>query len=224
MRDGCRSYRLHKVDLTVIICPPPPSLSCRVVQKAIRFLDRDDVCELIKRFHDKVLTFIHDPHGNHVIQRCIQIMSRFAKSASSAGDPDLAFGLSDQMQFIVDDIMENAETLSTHRYGCRVVQRAMEHCVKTQKDGVMDRVVACRKKLVVDQYGNYVMQQVLACGSEVHQSKILETLTEEDSLLTSSKHKYASNVVEAVLIHGRPHHKQVMLDEILKVSVFLVPC
>lgn len=190
---------------------------CRVIQKAIRSLDCEDVCELIKQFHDKVLAFIHDPHGNHVIQRCIQVMSRLAKSASNSGDPDLASSLSDKMQFIVDDIVSNAESLSTHRYGCRVVQRAMEYCVRSQKNAVLERVVACREKLVVDQYGNYVVQQVfLATASEEYQEAILETLTMEDSLLTHSKHKYASNVIEAVLAHGRHEHKEKLLEEMLK--------
>ena len=194
-------------------------LSCRVIQKAIRCLEQEDVCKLIKEFHNKVLTFIHDPNGNHVIQRCIQVMSSFAKSAANSGDPDLASSLSDQTQFIIDDIVTNVETLSTHRYGCRVVQRAIEHCVDQQKNDVLDSMISCHEKLVVHQYGNYVVQQVLVCGSEDHKAAILKTLTENGALLTFSKHKYASNVVESVLMHGESQHKEKILEEMLKVSV-----
>lgn len=188
---------------------------CRVIQKAIRCLEQEDVSKLIKEFHDKVITFTHDPNGNHVIQRSIQVMSSFAKEAADSGDPDLASSLSDQMQFIIDDIVANAETLSTHRYGCRVVQRAIEHCVDEQKNAVLETLVSCHENLVVDQYGNYVVQQVLACGTEAHQAAILKTLTHNGALLTLSKHKYASNVVEAVLMHGKPHHKEQILEEML---------
>ena len=192
---------------------------CRVIQKAIRCLDCEDVCTLIKEFQDKVLSFIHDPNGNHVIQRSIQVMSTFAKTAANSGDADLASSLTDQMQFIIDDIVANVKTLSTHRYGCRVVQRAIEHCIEPQKDAVLEMIISCHEKLAVDQYGNYVVQQVLVCGREEHQEAILKTLTEKDALLKLSKHKYASNVVEAVLMHGKPEHKEKLLDEMLKVSI-----
>ena len=66
--------------------------------------------------------------------------------------------------------------------------------------------------------GNYVIQQVLTCGGEDHQSAILKTLTKNESVLRFSKHKYASNVIEAVLVHGKAHHKKEILDEVLKVS------
>lgn len=102
--------------------------------------------------------FIYDPNGNHVIQRSIQVMSGFAKGAltneSGYEDPQLlSRGLSDQIQFIIDDILKNIEMLSTHRYGCRVVQRAAQHCVDSQKDAVLERIISCHEKLIVNQYG-----------------------------------------------------------------------
>lgn len=144
-------------------------------------------------------------------------MSFLAKTAATSGDPDLAFSLSDKMQFIIDDIVAYIETLSTHRYGCRVIQRAIEHCSDYQKNAVLDNVMSCHDKLVDNQYGNYVVQQVLVCGNEAHQEAILETLTHDGSLLEFSKHKYASNVVEAVLARGEPQHKNKILEEMLKV-------
>ncbi len=63
-----------------------------------------------------------------------------------------------------------------------------------------------------------MVQQVFVCGDEAHKAAILDTLTRDDSLLKFSKHKYASNVVETVLMHGQPHHKERILQEILKVS------
>ena len=66
--------------------------------------------------------------------------------------------------------------------------------------------------------GNYVIQQVLTCGGEDYQAAILKTLTKTDALLKFCKHKYASNVIEAVLVHGNAQHKKEILDEMLKVS------
>jgi pumilio RNA-binding family len=226
------------------------------------------VCKLVSEFHDKVLLFIHDPNGNHVIQRCIQVMSAFPATTTSTpvendddgcNDADhpnnSTLNLSDQMQFIIDDLVANIEMLSTHRYGCRVVQRAVEHCEAAQKNVVLENIVSCLDSLIVDHYGeniaalsphllgcycrcrflttfvcellslslvlspgNYVVQQVFVCGGEDHKAAILEMLTRDDSLLKFSKHKYASNVVETVLMHGQAHHKEIIMQEILKVS------
>jgi len=189
---------------------------CRVIQKALICLDQNDLCRLFTEFHDKVFTLNHDPNGNHVIQRCIQAMSYFARNAANNGDPDLASSLSDQMQFIIDDIITHVKKLSMHRYGCRVVQRAIEHCVDHQKNAVLESVISHYPTLLTDQYGNYVVQQVLACGNEAHQGAIVKTLTEEGVLLSLSMHKFASNVVEKVLVHGESQHRVKVLEEMLK--------
>ena len=73
--------------------------------------------------------------------------------------------------------------------------------------------------LICTSLGNYVIQQVLVYGNEEHLAAILTTLTENDALLAYSKHKYASNVVEAILENGEPNHKGEILKEMLKVSV-----
>lgn len=130
-------------------------LSCRIIQKAVQRIDQQDVCKLVSEFQDKVLLFIHDPNGNHVIQRCIQVMSALSQAPEDGCDngPNLYSNLSDQMQFIIDDIVANIEMLSTHRYGCRVVQRAVEHCEAVQKNAVLENIVSCLDSLIVDHYG-----------------------------------------------------------------------
>ena len=55
-------------------------------------------------------------------------------------------------------------------------------------------------------------------GEDSHVDAIIESLTTEDTLLTFSKHKYASNVLEAILEHCKPVHRDVILKELLKVS------
>lgn len=59
---------------------------------------------------------------------------------------------------------------------------------------------------------------MLACGSDAHLADILNSLTEEGALLEFSRHKYASNVVEAMLRHGDSHHNEKIIEELLMVS------
>ncbi len=132
-----------------------PKRSCRIIQKALQRIDQRDVCKLISEFQDKVLLFIHDPNGNHVIQRCIQVLSAFPQPSADDCDADLgsASSFTDQMQVIVDDTVANIELLSTHRYGCRVVQRVVEHCNASQKTALLEHIVSCLGSLIVDHYG-----------------------------------------------------------------------
>jgi pumilio RNA-binding family len=52
--------------------------------------------------------------GNHVIQKCIELVK------------------AQHIQFIVDDFKGQMFNLATHPYGCRVIQRLLEHCQEDQ--------------------------------------------------------------------------------------------
>lgn len=52
-------------------------------------------------------------------------------------------------------------TLSTHPYGCRVIQRILEHCTGEQTSPVLEELHQHTEQLLQDQYGNYVIQHVL---------------------------------------------------------------
>ena len=58
-------------------------------------------------------------------------------------------------------------TLSSHPYGCRVIQRILEHCNSEQTGPILDELHANTEQLLQDQYGNYVIQHVLEHGKPV---------------------------------------------------------
>ena len=49
-------------------------------------------------------------------------------------------------------------SLSTHSYGCRVIQRILEHCTPEQTAPILAELHHFTEELVKDQYGNYVIQ------------------------------------------------------------------
>lgn len=51
--------------------------------------------------------------------------------------------------------------LSTHPYGCRVIQRILEHCTPEQVAPILEELHSHAEQLVQDQFGNYVIQHVL---------------------------------------------------------------
>lgn len=72
-----------------------------------------------------VISLATDANGNHVLQRCLQVMP----SGSSA--------------FIVAAITENCSSVSRHRHGCCVVQRCTDVVVGERREALV-REVRCR--------------------------------------------------------------------------------
>ena len=87
------------------------------------------------------------------------------------------------------NLFQQVFTLSTHPYGCRVIQRILEHCKPEQTDPVLAELHENTERLVQDQYGNYVIQHVLEHGHMEDKSKIVNTI--RGKVLMLSQHKFA---------------------------------
>jgi pumilio RNA-binding family len=189
---------------------------CRVVQKALETLYESDLPRLLTEFHNNVLSCIHDQNGNHVIQKCIEVMSEKSKKARLVGNASEADFFSEQIDFIVDDVLGNVSSLSCHPYGCRVLQRILEHCVEPKKIRALDEISKVHRTLLDDQYGNYVIQHVLQFGRHSDRNSLLEIVV-ENGLLLLSRQKFASNVVEKLLKYGTAEQRKAVVREMLKV-------
>ncbi len=88
--------------------------------------------------------------------------------------------------------------LSTHPYGCRVIQRILEHCNGDQTTSILEELHQNTEQLVQDQYGNYVVQHVLEHGRPEDKSKII--LMVRGKVLNLSQHKFARYAFINILI------------------------
>ncbi|KAM7492018.1 hypothetical protein LguiA_034939 [Lonicera macranthoides] len=177
---------------------------CRVIQKkpvptvskAIEVVDLDQQTKMVAELDGHIMRCVRDQNGNHVIQKCIECIPE------------------DAIQFIVSTFYDQVVTLSTHPYGCRVIQRVLEHCSdpKTQSI-VMDEILRCVCMLAQDQYGNYVVQHVLEHGKPHERSCIITQLV--GLIVQMSQQKFASNVVEKCLTFGSPEERQMLVNEML---------
>jgi hypothetical protein len=80
---------------------------------------------------------VHDSNGNHVIQKCIEVVSKTAKEAT---DMQTTEYLSSRIEFIINAFQGQVKELSSHPYGCRVVQRILEHCTNPQKAVILEEL------------------------------------------------------------------------------------
>ncbi|KAI4322121.1 hypothetical protein L6164_021841 [Bauhinia variegata] len=169
---------------------------CRVIQKAIEVVDLDQKIKMVQELDGHVMRCVRDQNGNHVVQKCIECVPE------------------DAIHFIVSTFFDQVVTLSTHPYGCRVIQRVLEHCKdpKTQQK-VMDEILGAVSMLAQDQYGNYVVQHVLEHGKPHERSDIIKELA--GKIVQMSQQKFASNVVEKCLTFGGPDERQLLVNEML---------
>ncbi|KHN86401.1 Maternal protein pumilio [Toxocara canis] len=172
---------------------------CRVIQKALESIEPDQQMEILKEMEGQVLKCVKDQNGNHVVQKVIERVNP------------------SRLQFIIDAFVQPGDNLtvcnlSTHPYGCRVIQRVLEHCTEEQKRPVLDQLHMHIKTLVVDQYGNYVIQHVIEHGSMEDRDRIVNQI--KGDVLRFAQHKFASNVIEKCLTCGAPHHKNALITEV----------
>ncbi|XP_047939103.1 pumilio homolog 4-like isoform X1 [Salvia hispanica] len=170
---------------------------CRVIQKALEVIDTDTGAKMAAELDGSVMKCIHDQNGNHVIQKCIECIPQY------------------QIHFIISSFFGQVVTLSTHPYGCRVIQqRVLEHCddPKTQQK-IMDEIMNSVCKLAQDQYGNYVIQHVVEHGRTHERATIISKLAGQ--IVKMSQQKFASNVVEKCLAFGGPEERKLLVNEIL---------
>lgn len=187
---------------------------CRVVQKALEKLGDDDLIDLLSEFHNHALSCIHDQNGNHVIQKIIEVVSTRCKTYQ-AEDNSKSLMLSAELGFILDCVTKNVVPLSCHPFGCRVIQRILEHCIESQRAATLDSIQKHLRTLMDDQYGNYVIQHVLQFGRKSDRDIVLEIIV-ENGILELSRQKFASNVIEKLLKYGNSNHRNTVIREMLK--------
>lgn len=156
----------------------------------------DQQAALVGELRHHVLKCVKDQNGNHVIQKAIERVP------------------AEHIQFIIDSFNGQVSILAVHPYGCRVIQRVLEHCDQPAKDMVLSELHACGATLIPDQYGNYVTQHIIEHGSNVDRARIIDLVTL--SLLPFSKHKFASNVVEKCLACGTEEQRRQMMLKVIE--------
>lgn len=79
------------------------SMQIPLVQ-AIEVVSLDQQTKMVTELDGHIMRCVRDQNGNHVIQKCIECIPQHA------------------IQFIISSFYDHVVTLSTHPYGCRVIQ------------------------------------------------------------------------------------------------------
>ncbi|KAL8969753.1 MAG: hypothetical protein Q9183_001844 [Haloplaca sp. 2 TL-2023] len=168
----------------------------RALQKMIEFISsQEQIQTIIFALRDRVVELIQDLNGNHVIQKCLNRLS-----------PDDA-------QFIFDAVGLNCVVVGTHRHGCCVLQRCIDHASGHQKAQLIAQITANAFSLVQDPFGNYVLQYIVDLQEAAFTNPLCYSF--QGSIPMLSKQKFSSNVVEKCLRGAEPAVARMMIGEML---------
>ncbi|KAK3946105.1 armadillo-type protein [Diplogelasinospora grovesii] len=168
----------------------------RALQKMIEHVSSQvQINIIIEALRHQVVELIQDLNGNHVIQKCLNKLN--ATDAT----------------FIFDAVGNNCVDVGTHRHGCCVLQRCIDHADGPQKGWLINKITEHAVTLVQDPFGNYVVQYIIDLNEESFTEPIVQQF--QGRIVSLSKHKFSSNVVEKCLRCSTDKSKDIIVHELL---------
>lgn len=171
----------------------------RAVQKMIDYLSTQrQVQSLIMALNLNVVTLIKDLNGNHVIQKCLNTLPP------------------EDNQFIYNAVAANCIEVATHRHGCCVLQRCIDHASESQRIQLVTEITYNSLTLVLDPFGNYVVQYVL----DLNDSRFITAIVNQfrNNVCALSAQKFSSNVVEKCVRVADLEGRKQLISELIDKS------
>ncbi|OAJ44366.1 hypothetical protein BDV3_002420 [Batrachochytrium dendrobatidis] len=168
----------------------------RAVQKLIEFLStHHQISTVVRALALNVVSLIKDLNGNHVIQKCLNRLSH------------------ENNQFIYNAVRKHCTEIATHRHGCCVLQRCIDHASDSQRVQLVAEITYHALTLVQDPFGNYVVQYVLDLAEIKFSEAIVHRFLGNICLL--SVQKFSSNVIEKCIRVASSETRALLIDELL---------
>jgi len=169
----------------------------RVVQRALEVAGGPGRDALVAELAPHAVELYESLHGNHVLTKVVEMM------------PSAALGP------LIERLVERGPTaVARHRFGCRVMERLIEHCSETELGGLLDEIVAESGTLCRHPYGNFVVQHLLEHGTVRRQRDIMAQLL--GSVPQLAMHRTASHVVQRALYYSEEEQRLAIVDAMLQ--------
>jgi len=110
--------------------------------------------------------------------------------------------------------------LARHKFGCRVLQRLLEHCAPVQMVGIINALLLAGSRCCQHIYAHYVMQHICEFGSPEQQCEVGKVLVQTPQIL--AENTFAAGVAAKLFEHARSDYA-VSLPLVLLADDHLVP-
>ena len=191
--------QLLKILSTNILDIGANSHGTRVIQHIINFLKTPELIQyFITIIQPYVIPLLKELNGTHIIQK---FNTDYPKHSN----------------IINKIVIDNCESLATHRHGCCVLQKYLDSPDEEMKRNLINSLIDKCLVLIIDQFGNYVMQSVLLLNDVEASNAIASKLVENAAYY--SKHKYSSNVVEKCFDYCDDNARKKLINVLSKAEV-----
>ena len=186
----------------------------RALQKMIDFIETpDQIRTIIRALDHQVVDLIQDLNGNHVIQKCLNKLNPQDSEVLHQSKFDDS---TNALQFIFNAVGNNCVTVGTHRHGCCVLQRCIDHAVGYQRAHLIKQITDNAFHLVQDPFGNYVLQYIVDLEESCFTDPLCEAF--RGQIPSLSKQKFSSNVIEKCLRGAQKNVSCAMIEEMLSTN------
>ena len=125
-----------------------------------------------------MMDLIVDTNGNHVFQKILLIYPK------------------DSNDFIYEELIKFCFDISKFKQGGCILGRAFDFANASQRKRLIEEILKNVDKLINDEYGNFIIQQIVFLKESYAIEQISKFFVENLSHL--SKKKYSSNVIDKV--------------------------
>jgi len=167
---------------------------CRVLQKFVERASPPLVDNLFISLKPYFIPMCYSLNGNRIIQ-------------------DIITKIPDRLPEIIELIQPHVFSLVVDNCGCRVVQHIFSNPTLRSLEPLIVEVMKRGNELALNQYGNYVVQNILESGSADQVSCLIEKF--KGYYYSFSIHKFASNVIEKCIRNASNDEKNEIFNEII---------
>ena len=166
----------------------------RVIQNLINYLSTEELVNFfLKTIKPYIIPLLKELNGTHIINKFINDHHECAEEINKV-------------------IIDNCSLLATHRHGCCILQKMLEGPDKKLRNNLINSLIENCFVLIIDQFGNYVIQSILLLNEKRSSSAIAMKI--RDNLPYYSKHRYSSNVIEKCFDFCGKKEKKKLIEKI----------
>jgi hypothetical protein len=179
----------------------------RVIQKTLEKLDNNNYYKIETKELDEVFQNLIESHlydlccdknGNHVYQKLLRIFPK------------------ERNQFLYDSLIKISYPVSIIQQGATLLQTAFDFGSKEQTKKLSNAIINRIGDLINDKHGNYTIQTVFKLYDDKTNDRIFEYI--EQNILTLSKEKFSSNVIDKCIIKDYDKSKK-LIDIIIEKKI-----
>jgi len=167
-----------------------------IVQRALEVADAEFRGRLLLQLASKAVELYESPHGNYTLSKAVEVLP------------------SERLSRIVEKLQERGfEEVSKHKFGCRLMERLIEHITEADQRLLIAAIVPKAEALSKHQYGNFVVQHLYE-HAPAARADILKALLAQIPQLAN--HRTASHVIQRSLTYSDERGQAAVVQALLQ--------